>query len=213
MASTVYGKTVTKADETERFVGKMLVLGAGYGIGSANFKHQLAVKKVKLTDQEAVNAIQSYRQKHPHIVRLWGTADWYLRNMIGGHSYDWGVLQIKGKKIALPNGCAMDYTGLYPEGKDVKLATARGDTKMYGGKFVENITQALARVVMADMMLQIAKRYKIMTTTHDEIVYLAPEREADEAMAFGLVVMKTSPAWAKDLPLNAEGGYDVRYSK
>ena len=66
---------------------------------------------------------------------------------------------------------------------------------------------------MGEAMLKIAQRYKVVTTSHDEVVYLAKESEADEALEFGLTMMRTPPAWCEGLPLDAEGGYARNYSK
>jgi DNA polymerase I-like protein with 3'-5' exonuclease and polymerase domains len=66
---------------------------------------------------------------------------------------------------------------------------------------------------MSQAMLKIGSLYKIVTTTHDEIVYLVPEEEADIGMEIGLNLMKEAPDWCKSLPLDAEGGYAKEYSK
>ncbi len=50
-------------------------------------------------------------------------------------------------------------------------------------------------------------------TTHDEVAALAKIREADKCVAFMLKTMRTPLPWCADIPLNAEGGHDVNYSK
>lgn len=77
----------------------------------------------------------------------------------------------------------------------------------------ENLAQALERVAVYDQALEIDKRYRIVMQNHDENPFLAPIEEADEALAFGIEVMSTSPWWGPDIPFAAEGGYDVCYSK
>jgi hypothetical protein len=62
-------------------------------------------------------------------------------------------------------------------------------------------------------MQEISKQYKVLTMTHDEVVALIPEAEADEGWAYMHKCMTTSPDWCSDLPLSAEGGYDTMYSK
>ena len=54
---------------------------------------------------------------------------------------------------------------------------------------------------------------KIVLTVHDEIIVLAPKVDADNIMEYIITLMCEKPAWAKQLPLDAEGGYDVCYSK
>jgi DNA polymerase bacteriophage-type len=85
--------------------------------------------------------------------------------------------------------------------------------KTYGGKLVENITQAVARDILADSMPKIeAAGYRIILTVHDEIISEAPDSGAfsHEALA-GL--MASNPMWAKGLPLAAAGFEDYRYRK
>jgi DNA polymerase len=224
MASKVYCRTITKADKLERFLGKTLVLGAGFGIGWKKLQRLLKMNKIDLDDYEARSAIETYRGGHPNVVALWNTMDWCLDWMLKAplhtgrqfkHEFGGGAVKIDGKRVILPNGAVLDYSGLAraEDGKGISLVTGRGTTNMYGGKFTENIVQALARVVMAEAMIKIGGIYKIITTTHDEIVYLVPEEEAEIGMELGLNILKTPPVWASDLPLDAEGGYDVRYSK
>ena len=226
MATSFYGRVITKADIAERFLGKTLVLGAGYGIGWKKLQATLKLAKpqpIHLTDFEAKTAIQRYRDKHPNVVNFWSTMDFCIDKMVRGSGhpnggefeYDFPPLSFKGKKIYMPNGTVMDYTGLCVSQEDNQIVhvTGRGTSKMYGGKLTENVVQALARIVMAEAMLKIGKIYKIITTTHDEIVYLVPEEEAEIGMELGLNILKTPPVWASDLPLDAEGGHDIRYSK
>ena len=86
-------------------------------------------------------------------------------------------------------------------------------TKIYGGLFTENLTQAIARIIVGMQMLEIAEKYRIVMMTHDEAVYLAPTREAQKALDFGLEIFQTSKDWYADIPLAAEGGYANEYSK
>lgn len=86
-------------------------------------------------------------------------------------------------------------------------------SKLYGGLGTENLVQYLARIVVAMQMLKIAKRYRVVMMTHDEVAFLARSDEADEALKWGLEVMHTPPEWAPDLPVAAEGGHDTVYSK
>ena len=74
-----------------------------------------------------------------------------------------------------------------------------------------NCVQALARVVITEHMNEIAKRYKVLFQVHDEVVIAAPENEAEEAKRFMESVMRTSPYWAPDLPLDCECKYGKSY--
>lgn len=97
--------------------------------------------------------------------------------------------------------------------EDASYRSPNGRSKLYGGLMTENVVQYLARHVVAEQMLEIAKKYRIVMMKHDEIVYLAKDKEVKQAYEFGLKVMRTSPVWAPDLPVDAEGGYANNYSK
>ena len=90
----------------------------------------------------------------------------------------------------------------------------RGPQRVYGALLVENITQALfSGLLIREAMLRIGARYPVALQVHDDITYLAPEPEADEALAFGIAEMKRTPAWCPGIPLDAEGGHSERYDK
>jgi hypothetical protein len=96
---------------------------------------------------------------------------------------------------------------------DGSYDTQQGRSKLYGGLFTENLVQALERSIMADQMNVIAKRYRVAMMSHDEIAFLAPAKRAQEALEFGLEVVRTRPAWGPDLPLDSEGTFGDRYTK
>ena len=78
---------------------------------------------------------------------------------------------------------------------------------------VENIVQALARIIVGEQMLKIRERYRPVLTVHDAAVIVAPEKEAAEAVAFIVQVMSTPPEWAKDLPVACEAKYSQSYGE
>ena len=75
----------------------------------------------------------------------------------------------------------------------------------------ENICQALARIIVAEQMLMIARRYKVAMTVHDSVVAVVPEAEAGEARAFVEACMRIRPKWALGLPLNCESKIGASY--
>ena len=86
-------------------------------------------------------------------------------------------------------------------------------TFTYDGKMCENIVQWFARQIIADQILNINERYRVVMTTHDEVVCLIPEEDPDTHMEWILEQLRTPPPWCPELPLDAEGGYDRCYSK
>ena len=96
----------------------------------------------------------------------------------------------------------------------LKRFTVRGDD---GLPFIvhncENLVQALARIIVAGQKLAISRKYRVVMTTHDEVVAIAKTAQAEACIKFMAKCMSTAPAWCLDIPLNCEGGWDVRYSK
>jgi DNA polymerase len=84
--------------------------------------------------------------------------------------------------------------------------------KIYGGKVVENLCQAVARCIIGEQMLRIAKRYKVALTVHDAVMAVVPEEERDEAIRYIHDCMSWRPSWAKTLPLACEIGAGRSYA-
>ena len=190
MASSIYGKAEEEISTNERFVGKTTILGCGYGMGSAN-------KASKALDAIINNQTMSL-----------GRA---------------GVLDVEGTRgIRLPNGLYMKYPNLRKitneQGKteyvyDIKKGKATIPNRIYGGKVIENVCQALARIIIGEQMLQVAKKYKVVMTVHDAIACVVPEAQADTAQEYVELCMKLRPKWALELPLSCESGVGNNYGE
>jgi DNA polymerase I-like protein with 3'-5' exonuclease and polymerase domains len=223
MASYIYGVQVNGVTDTQRFVGKTTILGAGYGMGHLRFQAQLKSFNVDLSERECRNIIRIYRETYPKITELWDEGNKVLKSLRDVTTCQFGregVLLVDLLGIRLPNGMYIRYPGLRMEtgsrGEeeyfyDTKRGRATVATKIYGGKVVENVSQALARIIVAQQMLMISRRYKVAMTVHDSVVALVPEGERDEAVAFIEACMRTRPKWAEGLPLNCESKVGVSY--
>lgn len=226
MASAIYGKPVEAITKEERFVGKTTILGAGYGMGSVKFKNQLKVFGVDLPEEECKRIITVYRETYPRIPTLWRQAGDALvaianeQTAILGRE---GVLAVEGAKgIRLPNGLYIKYPNLRrwvnDQGKEeLVYDTKKGKTvipnRIYGGKVIENVCQALARIVVGEQMLRVAKKYKVVMTVHDAIGCVVPEHEAETGKEYVEMCMRMRPDWAHDLPLNCEAGVAKTYGE
>jgi DNA polymerase I-like protein with 3'-5' exonuclease and polymerase domains len=220
MASQIYGKPAEEISQhPERFVGKTTILGAGYGMGAARFQAQLQTFGVYLPLEECEYIIKVYRSTYPAIPQLWYDAgDALEAMMVDAHTTlgPNGFLKVEGRQgILLPNGLRIRYPNLRYEsnpdardGKEMVYDQKRGKatipTRIYGGKVVENLCQALARIIIGQQMLMIARRYRVAMTVHDSVVPLLPEAQAREGQAFVEDCMRMRPKWAPDLPLNCE---------
>lgn len=237
-ASQAYGRTITKADEEERFVGKTCVLGLGFGMGGPKLQFTLLTQSVnqgldpvRLPTDVCFRLVSTYRNMCSEIVKFWKYAnDQGIGAMLSGHPLDYKCIRFEKGRIVLPNGLALLYPGLnaniarskggrffkgIPQESihDASYLGSNGKNKLYGGLLTENIVQALARIIVADVMREIARSYQIVMMTHDEIVFLAPVSEAQNALDEAIRLMAIPPVWAPDLPLSSEGKHDVRYKK
>lgn len=233
MASLIYGVAIEDVTKQQRFIGKVAVLGLGYGMGWKKFKHTLAVgtmgPAVFITDQEAQNIVNMYRRLSNKITDLWKFNEFILSSMIGHVDGGYKCLEWDHETIWLPNGLGLHYYALNAEfdGQQYRnfKYSERGQFKsIYGGLATENEVQALSRVIVGQQLLttqrELAKmpvrksQYsRIVMTTHDELVACVPKPRAKDTLAMMIDIMRTPPSWCKTLPLNAEGGYDVCYSK
>jgi len=223
MASSIYGVDVDEVTDPQRFVGKTTILGAGYGMGPTKFQAQLKTFGVDMPEDECKRIIKVYRETYPMIPKLWRQAGDALEAMANNQTAPIGldgVLTVCGADgIKLPNGLSLKYPNMryiMREGKsemvyDQKKGRAIIPTRIYGGKAVENICQALARIVIGEQMLMVARRLRVVMTVHDAVGCIAPEAEADKARAYVEDCMRIRPKWAVALPLNCESKMGASY--
>lgn len=220
MASAIYGKPEFEITKDERFVGKTTILGAGYGMGAAKFQAQLKTMGVDVDLDEARRIIDIYRRTNDRVSALWRQAQNALVNMSRGDPAPMGragVLEVVPSETAirLPSGLLLRYDDLRftetEKGIEFHYQTRKGRTRIYGGKVIENVCQAIARCIIAEQMLRIGKRYKVVLTVHDAIAIVCRDSEVEEAKLYVEESMRWVPAWATGLPLNCESGAGKSY--
>jgi DNA polymerase len=173
---------------------------------------------------ETKRIIDTYRRTYPRIPVLWQEAGTVLNAIMNNQYAELGrdsLLWVEGHKgIRLPNELYIKYPHLRkhetPEGKiELVYDTKRGKqvvpNRIYGGKVIENVCQALARIVIGTQMLMVAKKYRVVMTVHDAIACIVPKAEAEAAKEYVELCMRLRPVWAPDLPLNCEAGYGDSY--
>jgi DNA polymerase len=198
-------------------VGKTTILGAGYGMGSTKFGIQLKTFGVEISDSEAARIIEVYLSRYPHIPRLWKEAGGALdalrvkKTAQVGHQPQ--ALNVTEHGFLLPSGLYLNYKDLQEGDDGYTYASRRGRIKIYGGKVVENICQALARCVIGEQMLKISRKYKVALTVHDAVMAVVKEEEKDEALAYIEECMTWRPSWAQTLPLACEIGVGKSYGE
>ena len=217
MASAIYGVPEDQVTKEQRFVGKTTILGAGYGMGAVKFQAQLKILGVETELDECRRIIDIYRKTNPHIVALWREAQFALglmKDSVDGTLGRPGVLKVIGKHnaIKLPNKLLMRYDELSAgEGEEFHYKTRKGQVKIYGGKVIENVCQAIARCIIGEQMIRIAKRYRVVLTVHDAIACVAPMTEKYSARDYVEECMRWVPEWAQGLPINCESGIGETY--
>lgn len=230
--SKLTGTPYDEVTEDQRMLGKAVVLGCGYGLGHVKF-HMMCesgpfgMAPIYMTEHEAKEVIQKFRSANPNITAFWKECEDYLsiiyrkqlsflNDGIKPPVTTVGPLRLDRNAIILPNDMALFYTGLHHDGEGWRY----GDNNyIYSGKCAENLVQALARIIVAEQILE-CERQGIWTvsSTHDEILAIAPESEADQTLQTMLTIMSTTPQWAKlddypELILNVKGGYNKVYCK
>jgi hypothetical protein len=241
-ADIIFGRDISKSDEDERFVGKVAVLGLGYQMGAERFQNTLALgtmgRVVHLDLDICKSVVYAYRKKNWRIKAGWAKCQEIIEQMARGIEGSYKCISWAEDTLYLPNGMVMRYPNL----RDKRVITAianklagledefdpeeqewdgpnfvyddkDNEVKLYGGKLCENIIQALARQIVANQLLAISRKERVVMTTHDEVAAICKKARAEKVATFMQAEMMRPLPWCTDLPLNAEGGYDVFYSK
>jgi DNA polymerase len=169
--------------------------------------HAIAAKRI----------IDIYRATASPVVSFWDMCSSLLVSaLVNGKEHTHKCLTFRKGEIELPNGMCLRY----PDLREVKDEKGRSQwvygpdaTKLYAGKITNNVTQALARVVMTDGMLRVGKRYPVVGTVHDELIALVPDSEVEEAKTWVLEQMTMEPRYMPGVPLSADGGAHRRYGE
>jgi DNA polymerase I-like protein with 3'-5' exonuclease and polymerase domains len=201
--------------------GPIIVHNCGYGVGHVKLQAFLKTQAgVVVSLDEAKRIIDTYRSSAYKIADFWRSAGDALSSLLTGQTMQVdavGLIRaIPGKGLTLPSGLHIQYPGLRKipneEGKTELVYTSKGlPVRIYGGKVVENICQAVARQVVAEQMLRVSKRYKVVLTVHDAVAIVAKKEEAAEAQAYLEECMSWNPKWATGLPLACESGMGASY--
>jgi len=199
--------------------GPIIVHNCGYWVGHVKMRAFLKLAAgVDVSEKEAKDIIDTYRSKYYKIPELWRKANDALSAIACGNEAQidaLGLIRATPQGITIPSGLHIQYPDLMRiimDGKDQWVYTSKGlQTRVYGGLVVENFCQAVARCVVGEQMLRIAKRYKVVLTVHDAVACIARKEEAQEAQAYVEECMTWRPKWAQGLPLACESGMGASY--
>jgi DNA polymerase len=236
MAASVWrvpAKSIGK-DSLERFVGKTLVLGAGYGMGAAKFAATCEAQGRGVDLTTAKLGITTYRTTFPEIPLLWREME---RAAIAAVRNRGTTVRAAGERIAfrldgkwlrmrLPSGRELRYRDPKLErderfGADklvywgVDSKTKRwGKQNTYGGRLTENAVQGLCRDLMVRGKHRLREEgYRVITSVHDEIITEVRIGSNQHSVEDAVRLMCELPEWANGFPLAAEGKRAARYVK
>jgi DNA polymerase len=222
----IYVETAQRMGGLTRSQGKVAVLALGYN-GGANSIRALGSEKdwAHLTDDELrTQFVLPWRKANPRIARLWEAS---------GNAFDSGGPVAHRLKIThtedgakrhahfhLPSGRTITYRNIrfekyfskeynkQREGWRYDMPTG-GPGSTYGGRLVENATQAVARDLLAAALVRLEDAgYTVVGHVHDEVL-VEGEHNVDDIIK----IMCDSPSWAAGLPVDAEGFVCARYRK
>lgn len=226
LARAIFNLTTVDKKSLERFIGKSGVLGLGFGCGADKF-YNMVIRSARTlgmdmgplmavwTPQLAQRAVRLYRELNGAI-----RATWYLLDSIISTAWVGNTAPVMFGPCLIGKGTVEGPTGLvmrYGEPRrdsdgEYWFTYGREKHKLYGAKFLENIVQFLARIdTMCDALRISDRGYPFCLQSHDELVFIVPEAEAQTCLDIAIEEMRRAPSWAKDIPLDAEGNFGDCY--
>jgi DNA polymerase len=213
--------TLKKTDPQMYQFAKIRVLALGYGMGPALFAKTATAAGIQLTEEQAVEQVRDFRDTNPKLTQFWRKMDELIRHaMLDYEGEDAHTL-----KVEMPTGEFLRHFQvrgwIKGESRGIESLTIRGDysqqsrqSRLWGGTLTENVTQRMARDVLADSLLRLERAgFNVVFHAHDEVVLAVPEQGAKDCFEEAKRVMEVAPEWAPDLPLQVEGGLSDTYTK
>lgn len=216
-ASLAFGFPVNKNDNpVERFIGKTGVLGLGYSVGWEKFIAQVKIQSrqmlgtaVELPESEGRRIVQMYRTGYPMIPAMWKILDNAISTLANGGNLRIGPLVFRKGEILLPNGLKLKYENLRRDSEGTwryDYGTTIGK-RLYGGALLENIMQALARIIIMDASTRVRARTgeSFAIQVHDQLGYVIPKTIVHDFVPIVKEEMRRPPLWMPGWPLAEEG--------
>lgn len=228
MAAEIFGIPLSQVTKGQRALGKVAILGLGYGMGAGKFYETCLSWGVSgVTPELAERAKTIYRSKYVKIQRYWYEFEDHLRrSILTGRKSKFKSAQISYKSgvlmYTLPNGRKLHYRNCRIEDGSIKYfgrlpppKSGYGDVYSWGGKFTENQDQALSRDYMALAMRRVnaIEGVDVLLTIHDEILMQVKENELDKLLPVIQTEIKPLPLWATGLPIDTSYWVGKRFRK
>jgi DNA polymerase len=222
-AADITGTPYNEVNKDLRYIFKVVNLSGIYGVGANKMHSILKQGGVEKDLNEVKNIVYAYRRANPELVEAWQDAGTMLESVRAGQHYTMGnggiIESVPHEGMMKPNGMLLGLPNLR------KLKTDTGESWAYDklmgrtlipeyihpSKTFQRCIQSLARDIIAEQLIQVAKRYPVVMTVHDELVMLCKDEEVDECKAYVEKCMTTAPYWCSDLPLGCEVGVGNNY--
>lgn len=234
MAAFMYGTPYDDITKDQRQVGKVIILGCGYGMGGAKFQIVAAGWGVELTEGESIAAVQAYRSRYFLVKQLWYACKDAMLNALRNPNTTFKVKKLSFKYVKDRNGRCWLLT-ILPSGRAIYYANPfidpDGNIGFWGinpyskkwsklrltpGTIVQNADQATARDIMGQGLINIRENMQevdLLGTVHDEAIGEIDDEYADDHHLELFNNNLCSIPWATDLPLAADGYIAQRYRK
>lgn len=209
-ASTLFGRTITKADAAERFLGKTAMLGLQYGAGAERFREMVRIASVSVPGVEPITldfaheVVQVYRTVHYKVVELWDYCQKVVIPAIANGDLVpvdvHGLFLTNSRGFSRPNEPGVVYDNLRYEGDEwvYDMGRATG-VRIYGPKLVENLCQHAAMKIVMWQTARINRRYPVKLSVHDEVVCVPRLVDVDDAKAYMTECLSLTPKWCRGL--------------
>lgn len=230
LGTEIFGRTITKADEIERFIAKQAKLSCQYQVGKVKLTATVRQNKEArafMTDEIGARTVKVYRATSPATVKMWG----WLQNVaipamagLGGPVEHKGVrfehVEGIGGRARLPSGRSLWYPDLQvnEHGDWVFVFREKGRKvgwkKLYGGALLENLSQAMsADVFMFQARILDSEGLPMAMAVYDEKGFVVDEARALYWKQRTAGVQSMTPEWCKDLPCKGEGNVADNYQE
>lgn len=241
MASFIFNVPTGRVTKDQRFVGKQAVLACQFQVGWSKFQKMCKAYGRDLAKDVCKLAVDKYREKRDKIVESWSLYNNAAKDAIrnpshtipaGRVSFRFGKLETAGfhaLQMILPSGHKLTYplaklqwvTKKFDNGNaeieeiqfwgPYKDKNIWGWQSTYGGKLLENATQAVGGDFMAHGLLEAERRgFQPFATIHDQALCEQLEGQTPEGLREAMCVL---PEWAKGFPLEATAAVTPFYTK
>lgn len=206
--------TLKATNKKLRDVCKVENLGLGYGMGAEKFAVKAAEVGMDLTPAQAKTMVDAFRAGNPKVTAFWKYWDAKVKAAVRGGDHT--------LEIEMPSGDFLRHFNVRAKAeRKYESFSIRGDfsqmsiiNNLWGGPLTENVTQRMARDVMAESILKLeAAGFPVIFHAHDEVILALPIAGAEAALKEAEQIMSVPPAWAEGLPLGVEGFLSPHYTK